>query len=239
MKYKVIIFDIGDTLLEYYPSQEQIYVERLKSIGIIVPNEKSNRIRNVINKTSYDQIAKEENGEPRISDEDFGLLLDEAVLLYINENLVSIKINEHLKKLSEQKIPETELRIMPNTIETLNILKKSDLRLGIVSNHRKWMLEFLKKIELINYFESIIISEIAGYEKPDVKIMQAILKELSVDPKMCLYVGDHPFDVLCSKKAGIDCAWLTDKDNILPSSIQFKEDYKIQKLFDLIKILGI
>jgi phosphoglycolate phosphatase-like HAD superfamily hydrolase len=22
----------------------------------------------------------------------------------------------------------------------------------------------------------------------------------------CLYVGDHPFDVLCSKHAGMDCA---------------------------------
>jgi HAD superfamily hydrolase (TIGR01549 family) len=239
MKYKVIIFDIGDTLLENFPSPEQIYAERLRNIGIFVQDEMIKKIKYTINKISYEQIAKEEAGGPRISDEEFDLMLDKAVLLCINKKFDDIQLNEYIKKLQKETIPKIELRIIPNTIEVINLLVKNNYRLGIVSNHRKWMPEYLEQIGLAKYFERIIVSEIAGYEKPDVKIMQIALNELSIEPKYCLYVGDHPFDVLCSKKAGIDCAWLTEDDSVLPSSIPFKEDYKIKKLSDLIVILGL
>ena len=40
MAYKAIIFDVGDTLLEHYPSENQIYIDRVKhlrfKIGLII-----------------------------------------------------------------------------------------------------------------------------------------------------------------------------------------------------------
>ena len=68
--------------------------------------------------------------------------------------------------------------------------------------------------------------------------MQIVLDRLLLSAFECLYVGDHPFDVLCSKKAGIDCAWLTKPNNVLPDSISYKEDFRINKLTDLLKILN-
>jgi phosphoglycolate phosphatase-like HAD superfamily hydrolase len=67
--------------------------------------------------------------------------------------------------------------------------------------------------------------------------MQIALNNLSLDASVYLYVGDHPFDVLCAKNAGVACAWLTAVDTVLPDSVPYKEDYRIQKLCDLLEEL--
>lgn len=233
MKYKAIIFDVGDTLLEHYPNQETIYSDRLKKLGFDIDSDIVKKVKNAISNASNEQISKEQNGEPRMSDENFYILMDRAALSCIESEKDE---NECLKRLSQIPIPEIELRIIPNTIETLEILKKK-YRLGIVSNHKVWLPEYLKKVGLADFFETIVVSEIVGIEKPDVRIMRLAAENLSLDTESCLYVGDHPFDVLCAKGAGMDCAWLTEKDSVLPETIPYTEDYRIKGLYDLIEIL--
>ena len=71
MKYKAVIFDVGDTLLEYFRSQKQIYVERLKYLGFDINADMERKIADVILKSSNEQIIKEQNGAPRMPDEEF------------------------------------------------------------------------------------------------------------------------------------------------------------------------
>lgn len=126
--------------------------------------------------------------------------------------------------------------VISGVFETLNVLKEK-FRLAIVSNHYAWLKEYLEEIRLAPYFETIVISEIVGVEKPNVQIMQIALKELNLFPEDCLYVGDHPFDVLCAKETGMDCAWIASENSILPEIVPFKEDYKINNVKQLLGIL--
>ena len=116
-------------------------------------------------------------------------------------------------------------------------LKNKGFRLGIVSNHRAWLPEFLEEIGLAPFFETMVVSDIVGVEKPDTQIMEIALEKMNLNASSCLYIGDHPFDVLCAKNAGIDCAWLTEINSVLPESVPYKEDYKIQKLNELLKCI--
>ena len=234
MKYKAIIFDVGDTLLEHYPSQKQIYADRLRYLGFDIDEKSEEKIITAITKAANEQIMKEQNGAPRMPDEDFEIMLDKAALRCVN---VEKEDSEYLEKLKHFPMPKQELRIIPGTIEVLQTLKEMNFRLGIVSNHRTWLPDYLKEIGLSQYFETIIVSDIAGIEKPDIRIMQIALNNLSLNASSCLYVGDHPFDVLCAKGAGIDCVWLTAPDSILPESVPYKEDYRIQKLHDLLNFV--
>lgn len=124
------------------------------------------------------------------------------------------------------------MSVIAGVFDVLDALKVK-YRLAIVSNHYKWLGEYFKECKLYEYFESIIISEVVGIEKPDVRIMELVLNELDLLPKNCLYVGDHPLDVLCSKSAGMNCAWIAREDYKLPRSIPFKEDYKIDNITHL------
>ena len=234
MKYQAVIFDVGDTLLELYPSESQIYIDRMKELGFEINEQLAKAITNAISTASQKQIQKEQNGAPRMSDEDFTIMIDKAALSCVNT-----KINEFdlLVKLRDVPVPEQELRIIPGTIEALQSVKGMGFRLGIVSNHREWLPDYLTKIGLSAYFETIVVSDIVGVEKPDIRIMQIAINSLELNASDCLYVGDHPFDVLCAKNAGMDCAWLATPDSILPDSVPYKEDYRIEKLRELINVL--
>ena len=232
MKYEAIIFDVGDTLLAHYPSQKQIYADRLKYLGFDVDEE---MIAKAISKSANEQIIKEQNGAPRMPDDDFERMLDKAVLSCVNADKKDE--SEYLEKLKNFPMPKPELKIIPGTMEVLQTLKDMGFRLGIVSNHREWLPDYLKEIGLSQFFETIVVSDIVGVEKPDTKIMRIALENLSLNASVCLYVGDHPFDVLCAKNAGIDCAWLTAPDTVLPDSVPYREDYRIEKLNDLINFI--
>jgi len=232
--YKAIVFDVGDTLLEHYPSQSQIYTKRMESAGFAVDAQTSEKIAAAVEKASHDQIAKEQNGAPRMSDADFEAMLDLAALKCVAKGQDT---TTHAKKLSQIPLPEQELKIIPGTLEVLDALKAKGYRLAVVSNHRVWLPDYLSQIGLAKYFETIVVSAIVGVEKPDVRIMQIALEKLSLEADECLYVGDHPFDVFCAKKAGMDCAWLAPEKNTLPESIPYREDIWIHKLNDLLSFI--
>lgn len=237
MNYKAVIFDVGDTLLEHYPSQIQIYTMRMEELGFTINTQTTDKISLALAKSAHDQIGKEQNGAPRMSDEDFEVMLDKAALSCIDKNYNEYDETACLEKLKNIPIPKQELRVIPGTLETLEFLKEKKFRLGIISNHYSWLPDYLKEIGLAEYFEVIVVSGIVGVEKPDIRIMQIALEKFSLPAESCLYVGDHPFDVFCAKKAGMDCAWITASDSVLPDSVlPYKEDFRLNKLSDLIDI---
>ena len=56
MAYKAIIFDVGDTLLEHYPSENQIHIDRVKHLGFSVNNELEVKIADAITTAAHEQI---------------------------------------------------------------------------------------------------------------------------------------------------------------------------------------
>ena len=231
MRYQAVIFDVGDTLLSSQPSQEQIYADRLRFLGFAVDDAMLPAIADALAHAAHTQIAREEKGAPRMSDEDFDRMLDKAALACCPRTESD---SFYVEKLSTRPLPEQKLTIIPGTRETLERLVEKGVRMGIVSNHRAWLPDYLAAIGFSAYFETIVVSDLVGVEKPDVRIMQIALENLSLPASSCLYVGDHPFDVLCAKKAGLDCAWLAPADAVLPDSVPYRADYRVQKLADLL-----
>lgn len=236
MKYEAIIFDVSDTLVEYTPNYAQIYGDRLRSLGFKVSKEKAKEISKAVNWAIGKQTQKEQNGAPHISKEAYKTLLDEVSLLCITND--DIYKEKHLLDLSKLPIPKQEMTVISGAIDVLNVLK-NNYRLAIVSNHYTWLMDYLCKLGLSQYFESIIISDTVGVAKPNIRIMQIALGELNLKAESCLYVGDQPLDVLCSKQAGMDCAWIVTDQSELPKSIPYKEDYRLNNLSELLSLLQI
>lgn len=232
MKYEAIIFDVSDTLVEYNPNYAKIYGDRLRSLNFEVSEEKAMEISKAIYWTLGEQLWKEQNGEPSMSDK--ATLKDKVALsCVVDKDDCTYK---YIKDLCNIPIPKQKMTIIPGVIDVLTFLKNK-YRLAIVSNHHPWLMGYLKDSGLAPFFESIIVSDIVGVEKPDIRIMQIVLEELNLKAENCLYVGDQPIDVLCSKKAGMDCTWIVAGGSELPDWIPYKENYRIKKLSDLLSIL--
>ena len=112
-------------------------------------------------------------------------------------------------------------------------LKAEGYRLAVVSNHWAWLLDFLRKEGLSGYFEAIIVSELVGVEKPNVRIMELALEQLNLPAVDCLYVGDQEMDVLCAKRAGMDMVWIAPDHAVLRADLGCREDYRIHSVLDL------
>lgn len=101
----------------------------------------------------------------------------------------------------------------------LSILRKSGIRIGVVSNKIHSAVRELSA----RYFHGLIdyaVGEREGIRrKPCPDSLLACIKRLSLSPEDCLYVGDSEQDILTAKNAGIPSLSVTwgyrDRDTLL------------------------
>jgi FMN phosphatase YigB (HAD superfamily) len=234
LNYEAILFDVSDTLIEYRPNYAQIYGERLRGLGYEVCERKADEISRAVNYAIGEQTKKEEEGQPHMSEAQLRVLLDRAALSCVADN--DCIVEDHIKVLGGIPISKQELLIMPGVLDVLATLQEK-YRLAIVSNHYIWLMDYLKQCDLYYFFEVIIISEMVGVSKPNIRIMEIAFERLGLKADRCLYVGDQPNDVLCSKQAGMDSVWIAPQDIVLPTSIPYQPDYRITHISELLNIL--
>ena len=83
----------------------------------------------------------------------------------------------------------------------------------------------------------MVISEEVNLYKPDPQILQLACEKLGTAPGESVYVGDHPFDVLCAHSAGMAAAWLpANRFMEIPPFID-PPDYTISSLLEAAEVL--
>lgn len=106
-----------------------------------------------------------------------------------------------------------------NEIVTLcKSLKRKHIKLGIVSDGTVVEgLEALTYLGVIEYFDSIVVSEEFGFEKPDPRLFRNALNQLRVNASETLMVGDDPArDIIGAKNVGIKTALVTQYSRKTP-----------------------
>jgi len=92
-----------------------------------------------------------------------------------------------------------------------------------------------KKIDAIGVrdrFQTILISEAVGVNKPNRAIFLLACKNLGVDAAQSVFIGDHyDNDVQGAVQAGLSAVWMNKSGSDKPYP------YKIRKLTDILKIL--
>jgi len=160
----------------------------------------------------------------------FAKMLDDTVLAEVG----AVSESEAFAK-SRGSFPQTKV-VDEDAFILLEQLKQRYL-LGIVSNYGASLVDDLKRMRLSEYFGTIIVSAVVGLEKPNPDIFIMAAHELACRADECLYVGDHPFDVMGAVSAGMDAAWLKYKFHEMPSYIKEKPTYTLEALHELNQIL--
>ncbi|MFX1300027.1 MAG: HAD family hydrolase [Promethearchaeota archaeon] len=84
-----------------------------------------------------------------------------------------------------------KITCFPGTREALQWIRDQDLKLAVVSNWYQRMIEnYLDKLEIRHFFDTIITSEKAGALKADLKPFQMTLDELNVSSNKTIHIGD-------------------------------------------------
>lgn len=83
------------------------------------------------------------------------------------------------------------LRLFPQTTKTLIYLKEKGYNLGVISNGitiKQW--EKLIRLDLHHFFDYVITSEEARFEKPDTRIFELALEKMGSNPEESVMIGN-------------------------------------------------
>jgi putative hydrolase of the HAD superfamily len=101
----------------------------------------------------------------------------------------------------------------------------AEYKLGLISNftYAPVIHETLRKLEISQFFNAVLISQEVGFRKPNAKIFEEAIRRLSINPKETVYVGDSPIEDIKGAKA------LSMKTIFTPSQFYSLEDLRVSR----------
>jgi len=173
MKIKAIIFDVDGVLIDSNRIIIDLFKETAKKMKLKVPSDSD--IVKLMGQSLEDNIK----------------------FLWPNCD-VELFAKKYREKFGKINIPTFE-----GTIESIGELKKSGLKLGIVSGKKRFYLEKNLKDAGFNLdlFDVIISAEDSKEHKPSPKPILIACNKIGVKPTEIVYVGDAKFDYEAAKSA--------------------------------------
>jgi HAD superfamily hydrolase (TIGR01549 family) len=131
-----------------------------------------------------------------------------------------------------RKILMSEMTIDDDTIAGLRFAKASGYRLAIISNERvKRVEETVRKFGLDELFETVVVSEGVGSEKPDLGIFRETLKRLNVAGQDVIMFGDNLVADGACKQLGMLFVYVSTYKNMYEKhSSGAQPDYDIGRI---------
>lgn len=88
-------------------------------------------------------------------------------------------------------------------LDTLQELKASELRLGLLSNADSGPRDYLRANDALELFDDVVLSSEVGISKPQPGIYLLALGRLGLRPSEAIFVDDNPVNTDASKRLGI------------------------------------
>lgn len=131
------------------------------------------------------------------------------------------------------------VKSIPGVSEGLLELKKSGVKLGIVTSKR--LIQVKRGLEILgltDVFDCIVTPEDTTKHKPEGEPALKCCEILNTLPEEALFVGDSHYDILCGKNAG--CKTCLVSYSVLPMEnlLNYKPDYIIDKIIDIFNIIN-
>jgi len=204
MKYSCVLFDLDQTLLLRTPTIPQKLSQLLGELKI---GRTMDQIDKAFAECEFwigEQTRIENQTGIRMSDDEF---LAKMIAVYQKNLALPEDSISPIQTLLCGQYAKT-YSLMPDALNVLAVLKEKGVKLGIVSNNYKTIHKTLSEFGLSTFFDCIVISKEVGLQKPNPEIILLACKLCGVEPSQAIYVGDHPFDIICAHDAGASAAWL-------------------------------
>ena len=207
---KGIIFDLDGVLISTDKYHYQAWKYIADKEGLNFDEEMNNLLRGVSRKESLMIILSKNN-----------VTFPEDKI----EEMLNIK-NEKYKELLNELTPES---VDKEVIETLDFLKKSDIKLAIGSSSKNTCF-ILDKVNLTHYFDCIIDGNAITNTKPDPEVFIKAQEGLGLKKDECLVIEDARSGIDASINGEMKCCGIKDASNYE------KATYKISSIKEIINI---
>lgn len=227
MKYKHIIFDLDNTLLDYELAETKA-LEELFDFYHIEGDFKALQYRYKTINNGYWKLFE----EGRVSLDELKTQRHKEFMIQIGKKEIDPDdcANQYARFLSQSAFP------LPGSYEILDYLREKGYNLVLASNGLPDVqYPRLKASDMHEYFSFIGISQELGYQKPHAQFFTELFDKSEIDDREgVLMIGDSiNSDIRGGINAGIATCWYNPKEKISET----KADYDIKSLLELKNIL--
>lgn len=223
--YTTLLFDIDNTLLDFFAAEKSAVSFCLKERGL--PFDAATvKIYSDINKSYWERFERGEIPKSDIFEGRFRTFFGE---LKLKGNPAEIA-QAYFKRLAleHQKVKGAD--------EILTYLKDKGYKIYAATNGlSSTQYKRINESGLQKFFDGVFVSEDAGHQKPEKEYFEYIISNIpEKDKGKMLIIGDSmSSDILGGKNAGIDTCWF----NFANTVKTYEPDYCINDLSELKNIL--
>jgi len=229
---KLVIFDVGGTLVEFRSSLNKANVKVLRRQFNVKANERE--IKKIVDEidskyTNYSYYARNR----------YSLIIARAVLKRFGIPTKKAKeFVEERDKISDYDYKS--VRLFSDAIPAIKKIKNKYLLATIANVHDKvFHQRVLHRTKLKKHFHLHIDSDSVGIRKPNSKIFKIVLNHFNLKPGDSVMIGDTPAaDILGAKKLGMHTILINRRRLHYHFIHKTKPDFEITTLNELLPILN-
>ncbi len=210
MRYTTLLMDADNTLLDFTRSEHDAIAETFAHFGL--PHDDATiAIYSEVNDAHWKML---ERGE-----------IEKKVLMWKRFEAfcarTGLEADPHALAADYLKTLSTKSYMIEGAPEVCAELAKK-CRMYVITNGDKRVQQGrFTPSPLAKYFDRVYISEEVGFEKPDIRYFEAVMKDIpDFDPAATLVVGDSlTSDIRGGIRAGLDTCWYNPKGKPVPADI--------------------
>lgn len=229
--FDYIIFDIDDTLLDFYSA----FLAARKKTSDLLGVECSDEFGETDERCgwrAWQECRLDDTGDEEIQ-KNYHELYYQYVTLRYRYLLGELHLGGEVEKLSEcyfNALCESKFTKEPCTLEVYKSLSEN-YRLVLATNGISDM-QKQRTADFLPYTHRIFISEDIGTIKPAPAFFEYMLNELKCSPERCLMVGDSlANDIIGAKNVGMSVCWYNPKNKPAPENVSC--DFVIGSIYEL------
>ena len=195
LRYPLVLFDAGDTLIAPRESFGAVYARVLGTLGVTLP---ASDLERGLRRCWADTNREIEPGVDRYAMDGGG---ENAYWLRFVEGTLARTPGaprdgefaaSAVTPLREAFRDPASWRVFDDVVPALSALRKAGARLAIVSNWDSGLPTLLEQLGLASWFDTIVVSHLEGMEKPRPELFLLAVERLGGRPGEALHVGDVP-----------------------------------------------
>jgi putative hydrolase of the HAD superfamily len=204
-RHKAVFFDAGGTLLEPYPSVGDVYSSYAKKYGCEASPQELNRIFHNVWESRNNLTALQTG----VGEKEEKAWWKDVVWEVFKQVGGIESFDQFFDELYYSFASKETWRVFEEVAEVLIELRRSGFYLGIISNWDSRLSHICSTLGLDKYFDSILISALVGFAKPDPRIFQTACDTAGVLPEEAIHIGDSlEDDYYGAQSAGLSAVFL-------------------------------
>jgi putative hydrolase of the HAD superfamily len=200
-KIRGVFFDAGNTLLRVHPSVGAVYAEAARRYGADLSVEAVEESFKQMWMRTAPLVTNEGHRLSYEKERDWWRFIVGEVF---RDHIQFQNFDAFFDYLFERFAQSECWRLYDDVTHVLQDLNQRGLHLGIISNWDSRLPALLDQMEISQYFKTVVVSALVGYEKPHPAIFEIALKQSGLGCAEIVYIGDDPvLDYQAARTAGI------------------------------------